>query len=83
MVQRLEQKGPKRVACFDFAPDMKTGGHVGNPVWEGTPPSHIIYYRNNRGSKTGPGQPPVMNKDGVDLWAADSKGRPWGINSWE
>ena len=84
LVLYLERKGPKRVAYFDFAPDMKAGGHVANPVWwDGAPPFHIIHYRNNRTSKPVPGDPPVMNKTGIDLWAADAKGRPWGLNSWE
>ena len=84
LVLCLERKGPKRVAYFDFSPDMKTGGHVANPVWwDGDPPKHIIHYRNNLTSPALPGQPPVMNKKGIDLWAADAKGNSWGINNWE
>ncbi len=99
LVYYLEQKGPKRVPYFDFAPDMKSGGHVANPVWwDGAPPSHIIYYRNNvkpagaappPAGGGGPGGPPVYAKSGVDMWCAGCnydaafKESQWSINSWE
>ncbi len=85
LVYYMEQKGPKRTPYFDFAPDMKQGGHVVNPVWpDGAPPSHIIYYRNNikpggaappgggggGGGGGGAGGPPVYHKSGVDMWCA-------------
>jgi prepilin-type N-terminal cleavage/methylation domain-containing protein len=99
LVYYLEQKGPKRVPYFDFAPDMKSGGHVINPVWgpDASPPSHIIYYRNNvkpAGSAPpagggGAGGPPVYHKSGVDMWCAGCNFDPaykesaWSISNWE
>jgi hypothetical protein len=84
LVQCLERKSPKGAPIFDFSADMKDGGHVANPVWyQGEPPRHILHYRNNRTSRPGPGQPPVMNKESFDLWTEDSKGNPWGVNNWE
>ena len=82
LVYYLEQKGPKRSPYFEFAPDMKAGGHIINPVWpDGTPPSDKIYYRNNvkpgvappaggGGAGGGAGGPPIYHKSGVDMWCA-------------
>lgn len=87
LVTFLERKGPKGVPYFDFSPDMKSGGHVINPVWgaDAESPKDVIHYRNNldRCAVRFPGAPPVMHPKGVDLWASDGKGKPWGINSWE
>jgi hypothetical protein len=75
------------VPYFDFAPDMRTGGHVINPVWgpDGAPPADRVHYRNNRdfSGPPLPDQSPVMHRNGVDLWAADGAGHPWGVNSWK
>lgn len=95
----LQQKGPKKLAYFDFPQDMLSGGNVINPVYgDGDPPTNIIYYRNNAvtgsgsgggGGGGGGGQPPVYHKSSFDMWCAGcnytgaNQTSAWSINNWE
>lgn len=83
LVTALASQGPKRVAYFDFPPEMLAGGHVVNPVWEGREGGlGVIHYRNNLQPITCPHPPPIP-ASAFDLWAADRHGRRHAINSWE
>jgi prepilin-type N-terminal cleavage/methylation domain-containing protein len=77
----LQQKGPKKLAYFDFPQDMLSNGHIINPIYaDGDPPTNIIYYRNNvaaggaagggGGGGGAAGGPPVYHKSSIDIWCA-------------
>ncbi len=80
----LQKKGAKQMPYFEFPLDLlpvETQGSIVNPVWgkDGTPPSNMIYYRNNPsmkppGSSAPPVAPsdqcPVIHPNSIDLWCA-------------
>jgi len=75
LVKALRQPGAKGLPTMDFKEDMLSPeGDLLNPAHPGGDGvTRIIYYRNNRGRKTGPdgvGRPGVSARRPYDLWAA-------------
>jgi prepilin-type N-terminal cleavage/methylation domain-containing protein len=81
MAYALTAKGPKKLPYFEFQPDMLFQGHVVNPVWgaEGEPPSHIIFYRNNRTTVLSTGASPVGAPKPVSSKDPKSKTGPQAV----
>ena len=98
LVYALKQKGRKKMAYFEFQPDLLNGGNVVNPTWaDGDPPNNIIYYRLNQkssgsappgGAGGGGNQPPVMRQSRFDIWCAGCDytsgvaATQWSVNNW-
>ncbi len=95
LVYRLKQVGPKRMAYYEFMPDMICADGAINPVCPTEPsPQGVIHYRNNvptgaPGGGGGGGGPTVRNTRSFDMWAAGcnyNTGNPtsaWEVNNWE
>ncbi len=75
LVKALQQPSARGNPAMEFKADMLSpNGDLLNPAHpDGDAVTGIIYYRNNRGRKTGPageGRPGVSARRPYDLWAA-------------
>ena len=96
LAYRLKAVGPKKMAYYEFTPEMLTADGIVNPVWSSEPaPQGVIHYRNNvsagagGGGGGGGGGPAVRNTKSFDMWAAGcnydtgNASSAYEVNNWE